>query len=249
MPEPILLVATFHFTSGFRKSEIYVQILTQKRKGFDHGATATIWYRRSTDWGKTWENPVKIYKLAEKTNLPIKSGYSKILLVKNRVVTIAFADYEYSTNGTGKIFYTRSVDNSATSSSPRELANSRGYNKIYESILQVNGNAGWKEQKNGPFDISFVNTRVGSIQINRPFDISPSPAKDFISSKAKTNLCLNKYSIFIVSVDGKQYPVGNYSNSQMTGGVKFSLKNYTKGIYLLKIDYNANVFSQKVVIN
>ncbi|MFV0391404.1 MAG: LamG-like jellyroll fold domain-containing protein [Paludibacteraceae bacterium] len=108
---------------------------------YKYGTTATIWYRRSTDLGKTWENPVKIYELLEKNSPPITSGYSKILSVENSVVTITFADYEYSNNGTGKIFYTRSTDNGATFLATRELVNSGGgYNKIHESILRVNGN-------------------------------------------------------------------------------------------------------------
>lgn len=107
---------------------------------YKYGETADLYYRRSTDKGGTWEAPKKLFTLMEKINLSMKRGFSRLMSVEGNNVHIAFADYEYANNGTGKLYYVRSTDGGDSFSQVEELANSGGgYTEILNSIIKTSG--------------------------------------------------------------------------------------------------------------
>lgn len=108
---------------------------------FKYNEIGNIYYRRSTNGGDTWENPILIFDLVEKVNVDIRLGYSTMLSVDGNNVHIAFADYEYNNNGTGKLHYVRSTNGGASFDEPIEIANTNGgYIKINYVNIKASGN-------------------------------------------------------------------------------------------------------------
>lgn len=108
---------------------------------YKYGETANLYYRRSTNKGGTWETPKKLFTFAAKNSLPIAAGYSRMMSVEGNNMHIAFADYDYADNGTGRLYYMRSTDGGGSFGQAVELANSGGiYVKIAHSVIKTAGN-------------------------------------------------------------------------------------------------------------
>ena len=102
---------------------------------FEYGNSVKLYYRRSTDLGDTWESPVLLYEFIDKYSAEPEL---RRLAVDNGVVHIAFPDYDYNDNGTGKLLYIRSTNGGASFETPIEIANSGGgYNYIGNSYIKA----------------------------------------------------------------------------------------------------------------
>lgn len=97
---------------------------------------ASLFYRRSADLGKTWEQPVLI-KVLKYKSYAIEAE-NRRLAVEGNNVHIGVVDYDYSDNGTGRLFYIRSINNGASFESEKVIAaTSGGYKSIRNSFIKV----------------------------------------------------------------------------------------------------------------
>jgi PKD repeat protein len=95
-----------------------------------------LYYRRSVDLGKTWEPARKI--LALKYRSYAIQVNSRKLAVDGDNVHICVADYDYSDNGTGRIFYLRSQNGGVSFENERVIAaTSGGYKAINNCFIKV----------------------------------------------------------------------------------------------------------------
>jgi hypothetical protein len=101
-----------------------------------YGVENPFYYCRSLDLGKTWEAPKLIVKL--KDGEYARQAKSRKLAVDGNNVHIAYCDYNYSNNGTGRIYYLRSNNGGSSFEAVRELASTGGgYQKIYGSHIKA----------------------------------------------------------------------------------------------------------------
>jgi PKD repeat protein len=113
-----------------------------------YGVENPFYYCRSTDLGKTWETPKLIAKL--KDGEYARQAKSRKLAIDGNNVHIAFCDYNYSNNGTGRIYYLRSTNGGSSFETVKELASTGGgYQKIYGSQIKA---------KNGKVAIAYMGT-------------------------------------------------------------------------------------------
>src|SRR5574344_2325040 len=73
-----------------------------------------VFYRRSTDLGKTWEEPRIVYSLTYQTRESIKNPCSRKLAVDGNNVHIALCDMNQSENWASKIVYLKSTNNGSS---------------------------------------------------------------------------------------------------------------------------------------
>ncbi len=80
--------------------------------------------------------------------------------------------------------------------------------------------------------------------------IYPNPAKDFLNIQLLTQDFFNNNCVVeVIGVDGKKHDMGVYTGMQLTEGVKISVKDFAKGLYLLRVIYDNQSVSQKVMVN
>lgn len=115
------------------------------------GSEGYLYYRRSTDLGKTWEAPKLIHTY---TNPDwAKSFDHRKLAVEGEKVYIATADYNYQDNGTSRIYFYESVNAGANFAAGRVLSqNEGGYRHFYNSLIKV---------KNGKIAIAYQGETSG----------------------------------------------------------------------------------------
>jgi len=104
-----------------------------------YGVENPFYYCRSLDLGKTWETPKLLAKL--KDGEYARQPKSRKLAVDGNNVHIAYCDYDYYGNGTGRIYYLHSANGGSSFSAVKELLSTGGgYQKIYGShIKSANG--------------------------------------------------------------------------------------------------------------
>lgn len=101
-----------------------------------YGVENPFYYCRSLDLGKTWEAPKLIAKL--KDGEYARQAKSRKLAVDGNNVHIAFCDYNYSNNGTGRIYYTKSGNGGSSFETIKEIISTGGgYRKIYGSQIKA----------------------------------------------------------------------------------------------------------------
>ncbi|HPQ13488.1 MAG TPA: hypothetical protein PLQ60_08485, partial [Paludibacteraceae bacterium] len=97
-----------------------------------------IYYRRSLDLGKTWEEPKLILSINDGSY--VRNGnYVKKLSVEGNNIHICVPNYAYYENGTARLYYIRSTDNGNTFDTPKEIAStySGSYKRIYTSFIKA----------------------------------------------------------------------------------------------------------------
>jgi hypothetical protein len=105
---------------------------------YKYGTENWLYYRRSTDLGKTWEAAKQIIKL--KSSDYMRYPQSRELAVDGNNVHIAVCDYDYPKNGTGSIFYIRSSNGGSSFDPVKELTNTGGgFNHIRHSYVKSAG--------------------------------------------------------------------------------------------------------------
>jgi len=101
-----------------------------------YGVENPFYYCRSLDLGKTWEAPKLLAKL--KDGEYARQAKSRKLAVDGNNVHVAFCDYNYAGNGTGRIYYLRSANGGSSFEAVKELVSTGGgYQKIYGSQIKV----------------------------------------------------------------------------------------------------------------
>lgn len=107
-------------------------------KEYNSNQNYKVYYRRSTDLGKTWEEAKVIYTASGY----LEDNCTKMLSVSGNNVHVAICDYDYPAGGIGFLVYVNSTDNGATFSEPRSLFMNEkgGYNKVENSVIQAVGN-------------------------------------------------------------------------------------------------------------
>ena len=101
-----------------------------------YGVENPFYYCRSLDLGKTWETPKLLAKL--KDGEYARQPKSRKLAVDGNNVHIAFCDYDYYSNGTGRIYYLHSTNEGSSFSAVKELLSTGGgYQKIYGSHIKA----------------------------------------------------------------------------------------------------------------
>jgi PKD repeat protein len=98
-----------------------------------------LFYCRSTDLGNTWETPKQIYQY--KDGGKATDVTAQRLAVSGSNVYIGIADYDYSNNGTGFIYFVKSSDGGTSFGSVTELANSGGgFSALSGCFIRASGN-------------------------------------------------------------------------------------------------------------
>jgi PKD repeat protein len=101
-----------------------------------YGAQNPLYYCRSTDLGKTWDTPILIARLIDKQYATQPA--TRKLAVDGSNVHIAYCDYNWSENGTGRIYYFRSVNNGSTFEPEKIVATTGGgYKAISRSSVKA----------------------------------------------------------------------------------------------------------------
>ena len=97
-----------------------------------------LFYRRSTDLGDTWENPIQLYQFIDESNSV--DNTLRRLAVDNGVVHICTPDYDHANNGLGTLYYFRSSNGGASFESAVEIADTGGgYNAFGRSYIKASG--------------------------------------------------------------------------------------------------------------
>ncbi len=95
-----------------------------------------LYYCRSLDLGKTWQQPVLIGNLVDVQYA--SQANNRRLAVDGNNVHIAYCDYNYSETGTGRIYYARSTNNGASFEPLKILATTGGgYKAITRSFVKA----------------------------------------------------------------------------------------------------------------
>jgi len=111
-----------------------------------YGVENPLYYCRSLDLGKTWEAPKLIAKL--KNNEYARHAKTRKLAVDGNNVHIAFCDYDYAGNGTGRIYYSRSINGGSSFETAKEIVSTGGgYRNIYGSHVKA---------KNGKVAVAYM---------------------------------------------------------------------------------------------
>lgn len=101
-----------------------------------YGVQNPLYYCRSTDLGNTWETPILISRLVDKQYATQPA--TRKLAVDGNNVHIAFCDYNWSENGTGRIYYFRSVNNGSSFEPEKIVATTGGgYKAITRSSVKA----------------------------------------------------------------------------------------------------------------
>lgn len=101
-----------------------------------YGVENPLYYCRSLDLGKTWETPKLIAKLKDAEYA--RQAKSRKLAVDGNNVHIGFCDYDYSNNGTGRMYYAKSGNGGSSFETIKEIISTGGgYRKIYGSQIKA----------------------------------------------------------------------------------------------------------------
>ncbi|MFA9392994.1 MAG: LamG-like jellyroll fold domain-containing protein [Prolixibacteraceae bacterium] len=103
---------------------------------YEPGKEARLYYKRSTDLGETWDES-KLIKVLKDEGKAIMAE-NRRLAIDGENVHICIVDYDWDDNGTGRIFYFRSLDNGVSFESEKIIAaTSGGYKAINNSFIKV----------------------------------------------------------------------------------------------------------------
>lgn len=103
---------------------------------YKYGAESPLYYCRSTDLGKTWETPKLIGKL--KDSQYAKQPTTRKLAVDGNNIHIAWCDYAYYENGTGRIYYSKSTNGGSSFDEAKEIVSTGGgYKNISASMIKA----------------------------------------------------------------------------------------------------------------
>jgi PKD repeat protein len=97
---------------------------------------ANLYYRRSADLGKTWDEPI-LMKVLKYKSYAVEAE-NRRLAVEGENVHISVVDYDYNDNGTGRIFYFRSLNNGSSFESEKIIAaTSGGFKSIRNGFIKA----------------------------------------------------------------------------------------------------------------
>jgi hypothetical protein len=119
--------------------------------------TSKYYYRRSTDYGQTWEP--KILLLSRPHGDIIFSNTQRQLAVSNGIVHVAINGYGYGTNWHGVLWYLRSIDGGQSFEAPRLLVSAADVWHIYDVFVSADQNRvviGYRNQCNWNVNNQFI---------------------------------------------------------------------------------------------
>lgn len=167
---------------------------------------SSIYYRKSYDNGKTWENTTEL--------IPnMTHAYYPAIAVYKNIVHIVWIDYR-DTNS--EIYYTRSADNGDTWDNARRLTyDSPVKNCIYDIVICTDGDnvyISWKDYRTGTSEIFFKKSRDGGITWTADQQLTDDYSPSYCPS-----LAVDENFLYIAFQDGGLKPDICFLKSDSSG--------------------------------